>query len=180
MKDDFDVSKLLTKKSKRINSKAKGGRFERKIAEILNERFKTKDFCRTPGSGAFATTHTLPEHLKIYGDLITPKSFKFIIECKSGYNKEGVSELFNPNSILRKMIDQAARDSFKCSKNFIVVLGQDRKDIIILTDATLPPTQHYLGYDSVFVDLKTSDLCLRVMRLNDLLENFEDNFFLSN
>ena len=83
MKDDYDLTKLLAKKGKKkLNSKAKGSRFERKISDMLNERFKTKDFCRTPGSGAFATTHSLPDHLRIYGDLITPKNFKFILELK--------------------------------------------------------------------------------------------------
>ena len=96
MKDDFDVSPL--RKKKKVNSRAKGNRFENKIAKTLNERFDTKEFCRTPGSGAFATTHKLPEYLKVYGDLITPEKFKFIIECKKGYNEEQVSDLLNPKS----------------------------------------------------------------------------------
>ena len=57
-------------KKKRVNSKRKGSNFERKIAKILNERFETKEFNRTPGSGAFATTHKdLPDHLRIQGTL---------------------------------------------------------------------------------------------------------------
>ena len=80
MKDIIDIKKLG--KKKRVNSKAKGGAFERQIANILNERFDTKEFNRTPGSGAFATTHQLPEHITVAGDLITPLKFKFCIECK--------------------------------------------------------------------------------------------------
>ena len=56
MEDNYDLSKLKSKK-KRKNSRAKGNAFERKIAETLNKRFNTKEFCRTPGSGAFATSH---------------------------------------------------------------------------------------------------------------------------
>jgi Holliday junction resolvase len=74
MKDNYDISKL-NKKKKKVNSRAKGSTFERQIAKILNERFNTSEFSRTPGSGAFATTHSLPDHLKIYGDLITPQNF---------------------------------------------------------------------------------------------------------
>ena len=87
MKDEFDITPL--KKKKKVNSRAKGNRFENKIAKMLNERFKTKEFCRSPGSGAFATTHTLPEYLKIYGDLITPERFKYVIEI--------ISEIYSMN-----------------------------------------------------------------------------------
>lgn len=173
MKDDFDVSKLLTKKVKRINSKAKGGRFERKIADILNERFKTKDFCRTPGSGAFATTHNLPEHLKIYGDLITPKDFNFIFELKSGYNKEGISNIFNENSILRKMIAQVERDSEKSLKKFILVIGQDRQDIVILTNAIIPTN---FSFNNDFGIISIGAKAYTLMKFSDLLKH-QDNFF---
>ena len=137
MKDDFDVSPL--KKKKKLNSRAKGNRFENKIAKTLNDRFNTKEFCRTPGSGAFATTHKLPEYLKVYGDLITPESFKFIIECKKGYNEEQVSDLLNPKSGISKMIAQAHRDSEKSSRKFLLFIGQNRKEPIAITnDLTLP------------------------------------------
>ena len=89
MKDSYDMKKLR-KKKKRINSRSKGNSYEREVCKLLNERFETNEFSRTPGSGAFATTHNLPEHLKIYGDVITPIKFKYCIECKKGYNKEDI------------------------------------------------------------------------------------------
>lgn len=175
MNDDFDLSKLVKKKRNGINSKAKGGRFERKIAEILNTRFKTTDFCRTPGSGAFATTHKLPDHLKIYGDLITPKNFKFIIECKSGYNKEGVCNLFNPNSILSEMIAQAERDSEKCSKKFMLVIGQDRTDVIVLINDQLRGSQN--NFNSGSMHLRLKDKHYAIYKLSELL-TLPDEIFL--
>jgi Holliday junction resolvase len=99
MEDNFDISGL--KKKKKVNSRTKGSTFERQIAKKLNERFNTTEFMRSPGSGAFASTHTLPEHLKIHGDLITPKNFKFCIECKKGYNKENLYSLYNNSSDLK-------------------------------------------------------------------------------
>jgi hypothetical protein len=75
-------------KKPRVNSKRKGAAFERKIAKLLNERFDTTEFNRTPGSGAFGTTHALPQHLIVQGDLITPQNFKYVIECKNGYKVE--------------------------------------------------------------------------------------------
>lgn len=128
LKDNFDLSPL--KKKKRKNSKAKGSSFERKVAKILNERFNTNEFARTPGSGAFATTHTLPKHLQIWGDLITPENFKYIFECKSGYNNEGIHSLINPKSRLWGWVTQMERDAESAEKPSILLISQDRKPII--------------------------------------------------
>ena len=85
-------------KKKRVNSKRKGSTFERKIAKMMNERFDTKEFSRTPGSGAFATSHkNLPENLRISGDLITPITFPFVVECKNGYDVQ-LDDLFKRKS----------------------------------------------------------------------------------
>lgn len=171
MKDDFDVSPL--KKKKKVNSRAKGNRFENKIAKMLNERFNTEEFCRSPGSGAFATTHKLPEYLKIYGDLITPENFKFIIECKKGYNEEQISELLNPKSTTLKMIAQAHRDSQKSSRKFLLIIGQNRRDPIAITNEMLLPVKGPTLKGS-FEDLEVS-----MFRLSDLLSIEESYFFLN-
>ena len=171
MKDDFDVSPL--RKKKKVNSRAKGNRFENKIAKMLNERFDTKEFCRTPGSGAFATTHTLPEYLKVYGDLITPEKFKFIIECKKGYNEEQISELLNPKSTTLKMIAQAHRDSKKSSRKFLLIIGQNRRDPIAITNEMSLPVKGPT-FKGSFEDLEVS-----MFRLSDLLSIEESYFFLN-
>ena len=128
LKDNFDLTPL--KKKKRKNSKAKGSAFERKVAGILNERFNTKEFARTPGSGAFATTHTLPKYLQIWGDLITPQNFNYIFECKSGYNNEGIHSLLNPKSKLWEWVTQMERDGDLAEKPSILLISQDRRPII--------------------------------------------------
>ena len=175
MKDDFDVTKLEKKTNKRINSKQKGGRFERKIADLFNQKFNTKDFCRTPGSGAFATTHSLPEHLKIYGDLITPKNFKYIFELKSGYNKEGICNLFHSNSILSDMIAQVTRDSKKSKKDFLLIIANDRKDpIVIMPDLNVT---YYIKMD-YHLQGKINGLEVNIIKLEDLLK-LPNEFFLS-
>ena len=133
MDDDFDITKLTKgKKPKRVNSKNKGHSFERKIATLFNNKFQTKEFGRSPGSGAFATTHNIPDHLKIHGDLITPKDFKFCIECKKGYNKENIYSLLNKRSYLWKFIDQCEKDSKACSKEPLVIFQQDRQKILAI------------------------------------------------
>jgi len=125
MKDNYDLSNLRNK-PKRKNSRTKGNAFERKVAGALNDRFNTTEFSRSPGSGAFATTHTLPEHLKIYGDLITPLNFKYCIECKKGYNKENIYSLYNYSSDLWGFINQCEKDSEKCKRTPLIIFKQDR------------------------------------------------------
>jgi len=134
MQDDYDLSKL-NQKDKRVNSRNKGNTFERKIAKMLNERFGVKEFNRSPGSGAYATTHNLPEHLKIHGDLITPKDFKFCIECKKGYNKENIYSLLDYSSDFWGFIEQCEKDSEKSYKVPLVLYQQDRRAILAITRA---------------------------------------------
>jgi len=173
MNDNFDVKALeKDKPKKRINSRTKGNTFERKIAKILNERFDTKDFCRTPGSGAFATTHTLPTYLQIHGDLITPINFKYTIECKKGYNKEGLCELFNSKSKLISMIAQARRDSMKVSQSFLLILSQDRKDPLVITDECL---ERFIEMEQINASFSWGKVS--IVTLNDFLSLTDSHFF---
>ena len=138
MKDDYDITNLK-EKNKRVNSRNKGNTFERKIAKLLNEHLNTKEFSRSPGSGAYATTHNLPEYLKIYGDLITPKNFRFCIECKKGYNKENIYSLLDYSSDLWGFVEQCEKDSEKSLKLPLILYQQDRKDILAITRADVFP-----------------------------------------
>lgn len=77
----------------KVNGKNKGNTFERKIANLLSERFKdllgiTSGFRRNADSGSFfggsnksrITRYDL-DHAA-FGDLICPDNFKFSVECK--------------------------------------------------------------------------------------------------
>ena len=147
IKDNCDLDALKPKK--RVNSRAKGQSFERKICKFLNSRFETKEFCRTPGSGAFATTHALPEYLKIHGDLVTPKNFRFIVECKKGYNKENLSSLLNDRSAFYTFIKQCEKDSQRAGGPSIIIWQQDRNEILailnnqLVDDITLYSNKEY-------------------------------------
>lgn len=174
MDDDFDLSKLRKNKTKRKNSKVKGNTFERKVCEIFNTRFKTNEFCRSPGSGAFATTHTLPDHLKVYGDIITPKGFQYIIECKKGYNKEGIGSILKSNSILNGMIAQARRDSDKCSKYFLLILAQDRKDGIVVVNKLPKSKDLFKTFIEVYDEEKRNFF---IVTLEELLDSPDLGFF---
>jgi hypothetical protein len=119
-------------KKKRVNSKRKGSTFERKIAKMLNERLHTKEFSRTPGSGAFATSHKgLPAHMKIQGDLITPSSFPFIIECKNGYDVQ-LDDLFKRKSDFFSFIKQAQSDAKAAKKDWMVIYQKTRRMALVI------------------------------------------------
>lgn len=130
MQDDYDLGPL--KKPKRKNSRAKGSTFERSVAKQLNERFDTKVFSRTPGSGAFATTHNLPEHLKIHGDIITTEGFRYTLELKKGYNQVSLYDLFNYSSTFWDFWAQAVKDAGKSKKMPMLIFKQDRKPTLAM------------------------------------------------
>jgi hypothetical protein len=175
MKDNYDLSKLSKPKKKRINSKTKGSTFERNIAKKLNERFNTKEFSRSPGSGAYATTHDLPEHLKLYGDLITPLDFRFVLELKNGYDKENLGGFFSSNSGIKKFIEQASVDAKKAKKDFMVIFKQSRKDTLCILDYNKAILDKI---DSSSIDYLTMSKKYICLKLEDLLL-FSDSFFSS-
>lgn len=152
------------KKKKRVNSRRKGNAFEREIAKLLNTRFDTTDFCRSPGSGAFATTHELPQYMKVHGDLITPENFKFILECKSGYDVT-FDDIFKPKSDLYKFIEQAKRDAAKADKGWMVIYKKTRHKPFVITD------KKFKISTTVTINGK-----LYVYRLSDILSLDVDNF----
>jgi len=122
---------------KRKNSKVKGNKYENDVAKRLNKLFNTDEFQRTPGSGAFATTHTLPEHLHISGDLITPKNFNYSIECKKGYSVD-FGDIFKGSSTIIGFIKQAERDIKKTNKKFLILYKKDYRDEIVIVDEEFP------------------------------------------
>ena len=121
-------------KKRRVNSKRKGASFERKIANLLNKRFNTTEFNRTPGSGAFGSTHALPQHLIVHGDLITPQNFKYVIECKNGYNVD-LEDLFRGKSPFYSFIEQARKDAIKVNRDWMVIYKKDRKKELVVVSS---------------------------------------------
>ena len=175
MEDNYDISKLKTKK--RVNSRAKGSTFERKICQTLNDRFNTSEFSRSPGSGAFATTHTLPDYLKIYGDIITPSNFKYCIECKKGYNKENLYSLYNYSSDFWGFLDQCEKDSKKCDKIPMVIYKQDRQPTLAII-----PNHVQTNILQPYIEIQKQEdpFTLRVYRiykLEELLDDYDSLWF---
>ena len=176
MEDNYDISKL--KKKKRVNSRTKGSTFERKISQTLNDRFNTSEFSRSPGSGAFATTHTLPEHLKIYGDLITPENFKYCIECKKGYNKENLYSLYNYSSDFWGFLEQCEKDSGKCDKIPMVIFKQDRQPTLAIIPNHVPTNKLQQYIEMSKEEPPCTKRVYRIYKFEDLLKDY-DSFWLN-
>lgn len=170
MKDNYDISAL--KKKKKVNSRAKGSTFERQIAKILNDRLGTTEFSRTPGSGAFATTHSLPDHLKIYGDLITPQNFKYCLECKKGYNNQNLYSLYNHSSDFWKFIEQCQKDSEKCGKIPMVIFKQDRQPTLAIIPSNV------VVESNNYIEIHKESQYYRVYMFDDLLQE-NDSIWMS-
>ena len=171
MKDNYDLSHLQGK-PKRKNSRAKGNTFERKIASTFNDRFNTTEFSRSPGSGAFATTHSLPDYLKIYGDLITPENFKYCIECKKGYNKENLYSLYNYSSDFWGFINQCEKDSGKCNKIPMVIFKQDRHPTLAIIPSYIQ-TNMSQTYIEIHKEIPTLDeiKSYRIYKFDELIKD---------
>ena len=176
MEDNYDISGL--KKKKKVNSRTKGSSFERQIAKTFNDRFNTTEFSRSPGSGAFATTHTLPEHLKIYGDLITPQNFKYCIECKKGYNNLNLYSLYNYSSEWWSFLEQCQKDSKKCDKIPLVIFKQDRQPTLAIVPSHVQ-TNKLQQYIEIFKEEPPmTKRVYRIYKFEDLLDDY-DSFWIS-
>ena len=176
MEDNYDISAL--KKKKRKNSRTKGSAFERSIAKTLNDRLGTTEFSRSPGSGAFATTHTLTDHLKIYGDLITPQNFKYCIECKKGYNNQNLYSLYNYSSEFWGFLDQCQKDSEKCDRIPMVIFKQDRQPTLAIIPNHVP-TNKLQPYIEIFKEEPPmTKRIYRIYKFEDLLDDY-DSFWVN-
>lgn len=93
MSQESFLDKVSSGKKKRVDSKAKGKTFERKVAGMFSEWYLQrtgipKGFMRAPLSGASfggqnrANISKVSDNLKQPGDILTPEGFRFIIECK--------------------------------------------------------------------------------------------------
>jgi Holliday junction resolvase len=163
MKDVVDLKELVkTKKAKRVNSRTKGNSFERKIANILNEALGTTEFCRSPGSGAFATVHKLPDHLQLGGDLLTPKDFPFVIECKKGYQFK-IAELLDSKSQFREILDKINKEASKHFKEPLLIFQQDRKQILCVV------MSHRVEEHKDTVNIHIEDMDYTILSLDRLL-----------
>lgn len=127
-----------------MNSKTKGSSFEREICKLLSEHFKLP-FVRNPnsfGSGAWSSSHKTEglDLENISGDIITPKGFKFNLECKKGYGNLNITSLMEGlKEPIKSFVFQCNKDCLRTDKLPLVIWKPDRAPILAITLAELIP-----------------------------------------
>ena len=150
-----DEKKKSSKTKKKINSRAKGQRGEKLVIKALEPHFPGLNIYRTPGSGAFATTHGMASENNILsGDLLAeennPQQFKRFIkynwEVKNYSTLPTILELYYKKSCdLAKWIDQAERDATNNKKRFTIIFKSNYSPIYIIFKAEYAETDNMKG-----------------------------------
>jgi hypothetical protein len=138
----------------KINSKDKGSSFERKIANILSERFEPmlqikNSFRRNQDSGSFfggtnqQRTQSYSLDYAVFGDIICPRSFRFSVECKH-YKTPPTFKSVVSQSVTQwdSWLRQAEQDAASSSKQMSLIVKYNNVDSIIFLHSELPNIKH--------------------------------------
>ena len=146
----------------KVNGKSKGNTFERKIANLLSERFHQhtgieKSFRRNADSGSFfgggnksrVTQYDL-EHAA-FGDLICPDTFLFSVECK--HYKTGPSFQSIVNKEVTQWdtwIKQVEQDSTNANKLPLLIIKYNNvpEFVFVKNKLEIDEILQYKGYYS--------------------------------
>lgn len=156
------IHSSMTTKSKAVNGKAKGNNFERKIANLLSDRFKThlkveKGFQRNPDSGSFyggsnarrTTTHNLD--YAVFGDLICPRDFKYTLECKHYKSAPTFQSVFDQQvTQWDGWLAQAKQDSISAGKAMMLIIKYNNVKEIVFLDSPLDEVECQLKYKGYY------------------------------
>lgn len=147
-----------------MNSKNKGNTFERKIANLLSDRFLEvtgipKSFRRNADSGSFfggtnkARTETHDLSKASFGDIITPEEFAFSIECKHYKDPPSFASMVKQEvAALDKWITQAEQDAESSGKlPAIIVKYNNVPEVVLLRAAfgSIVPVARYKTYEII-------------------------------
>lgn len=129
-----------------INGKKKGNSQERKIANILSERFEiktglTNSFRRNVDSGSFfggsnmsrTDTHDLSK--ATFGDIVCPNNFKYSVESKFYAKAPGLSGLLKQDiKEWDGWIDQAKQDSVNANKEMALIIKYNNVEEFVILE----------------------------------------------
>lgn len=133
--DDLFIEDIVTQKkeTKKVNGKNKGKRVELALCKLLTKHFE-KDFTRTVGSGNRWSQANLSETAKqvFSGDICVPEGFKWVLECKGGYEKDMLfSNVWEGIPKLEEFIKQVMHDSEYCGRLPVIMWKRNRKPWIV-------------------------------------------------
>lgn len=116
-------------KKKKVNLRAKGQNFERRMCKLLSE-WTGKSFTRVPNSGGIKTK----DKADYKGD-ITADDIPFVIECKSvtgGSIVTGPAEARRLDFNMKSAMIQAMGDAYNVGKIPIVMRNHERKVVVAI------------------------------------------------
>jgi len=126
-----------------VNGKNKGSTFERKIANLLSDRFQDKlgiknSFRRNPDSGSFfggtnqIRTESYSMDYAVFGDLICPRNFTYSVECKH-YKAPPSFKSVITHSVAQwdSWLKQAAQDADSSKKKMVLIVKYNNVDEIV-------------------------------------------------
>ncbi len=174
---DLQIENLLENnvQKKKVDGKAKGNRVELNLCKYLTKHFG-EEFSRAPGSGARTSqVALLPEHAKktLTGDICVPEGFKWVVECKGGYESDMHLENVCDGSMSRldEFIEQVSKDAKYCGRKPIILWKRNRKPWIAMIKAEYAPVRmHWAEGYIVYKGWLISSF-------NELLANTEKEFW---
>jgi len=148
-----DILENHEKKKNKVDGKAKGDRTERNLCKFLGKHFG-EEFSKAPGSGARTSQVAyLPEHAKktLTGDICVPEGFKWVIECKGGYEDDmNLTNVCEGVACLDEFIEQVTKDSEYCGRKPIIFWKRNRKPwLAILKIDDVPFKKPGVGYAAI-------------------------------
>lgn len=144
-------------------SKNKGNRFEYAIRDALNKAFNTKEFARTPGSGAimgrsnFAKRAGLSEAAKdtLSADLICPEWFPYSIEAKNYADKPNLHAVLQGyDSTLDGWVGESLFDAGNFGKIPLLFFNTTRKGSYVVAPKLIAEhltLSHYCVYRDFYI-----------------------------
>jgi len=144
----------------KVNGKSKGNTFERKIANLLSDRFAIflgieKGFRRNADSGSYfggANKFRMEQHdldNACFGDLMCPKNFKYVIECKH-YKSAPPFQSIIAKEIPQwnKWIEQSTQDATNSNKlSLIIIKYNNVSEFVLIKDKlSIDEILLYKGY----------------------------------
>lgn len=145
-----------------VNSKNKGSSFERKISNLLSERFAevvgvANGFRRNLDSGSFfgaKNQRRVETHLMenaCFGDIMTPSNFKFTIECKHYKTAPSFASIVKQEyKLFDTWIEQAKQDAKNGDKAMLVIAKFNGVPEFVIVDGFDPDAfAIYKGYSLI-------------------------------
>jgi hypothetical protein len=144
----------------KILSKNKGNGFEREISNLLSKTFEsylgiTTGFKRNSDSGSFyggtnskrVDTHCLD--YAIFGDIICPRNFNFVIECKNYKTAPSLDRLISQDiKQWDTWLSQVEQDANNANKEPLLIIKYNRMQVFCLVKNCNTPTNiNYKNYN---------------------------------